>query len=130
MPDLSMPQRQTYPHIRGRVEDQEGALDLSLADDLELFFEVDGTSPLFGLPAVALDPALPGSIFHDANGVEVAANFEAPIGTSGISNTVTPALRGKLKITWDATSTPPLVQWAPKTGFISLAITENVQAEA
>lgn len=128
MTDLSMPQRQTFPHIRGRAEDQAGALPLDTADELTLYIEIEGGA-LFELPATALDPDDPTSTFLDEDGNEVDANFEAPIGASGISDDVVPALRGKLQITWDAGASPPLIQFVPRDGFMTFAITENVQAD-
>src|SRR4051794_39602596 len=125
MTDLSMPQRQTYPSIRGRVADQAGVLPLDLADELTLYIEIV-SGALFELPATSLDPEDPDSVFLDADGNEVGANFEAPIGASGLSDDVTAALRGKLQITWDAGASPPLVQFAPRDGFMTFAITENV----
>lgn len=128
MTDLTMPQRQTFPHIRGRAEDQAGALPLADAIDITLYVEIkDGV--LYELPATALDPDDPDSSFLDESGNEVAANFEAPIGSSGISDDVVAALRGKLQVTW-GNGPPALIQFVPRDGFISLAITENVQAPA
>jgi hypothetical protein len=119
-----MPQRQTYPHIRGSASDEVDLLPLEDADDLELQLEiVDGD--LFVLPAVALNPT-ETFILDD---VEYQANFEAPIGASGLSTDVT-ELRGKLKVTWDASATPPLVQFVPQVGFITVSITENIQSDA
>lgn len=128
MADLEMPQRQTYPSIRGRVSDENGdPLPLATADELTLLLEVEG-GDLFELPAVSLDPDDPGSAFT-LNGVVIGANFEAPIGASGLSTDVVD-LRGKLEIVWDALTTPPATQYAPQQGFISVSITENVQPGA
>lgn len=127
MPDLSIPQRQTFPYIRGQASDQNGPMPLLSAESLTLCIEViDGD--LFELPASALDPTEPTSVFKDANGDDVGANFHAPIGLSGLTDDVTTALRGKLQITWDSDATPPLVEFVPSVGFMTFAITENVQA--
>jgi hypothetical protein len=123
-PDLTMPQRQTYPAIRGRVEDQVGALPLADADSIDLLTEPIAGGTLIELPVTVLDPEDPDSIFTDVNGSEIAANWEAPIAV-GFSDDLGQQ-RGKLKITWDSASTPPRIQYAPKVGFIIFEITENV----
>lgn len=117
-----MPQRQTYPAIRGRVADEVGVLDLSAAEELTLILELQGGGgDIIGLPATDLDPDDPGSQFIH-NGQTVGANWEAAIG-SGLTDDVA-TFRAKLEIVWQAE--PRLVQYAPKDGFIEIEVTENV----
>lgn len=122
MADLSMPQRQTYPSIRGSVSDQVGLLDLQLADELTLIMEPVAGGPGFELPATALDIEDINNVFLDENGNEVIANFDAAID-AGLSDDMD-SLRGKLKIVWDTGA--GLIQYAPQSGFVTIDITENV----
>lgn len=124
MPDtavLSIPARQTFPTIRGHVSDEEGILDLTTADELSLIID-DSATGVYELPVTAIDP--PESVM--VNNQAVLMNWEASIG-AGATDDVTPEFKGKLKIVWDASATPPAIQYCPQTGFIKIEVTVNVQ---
>jgi hypothetical protein len=118
MADLTIPQRQTYPTIRGHVSDHVGLLPLDQADEITLLLEAG--ADLFALPVTVIDP--PETF--DLGGESVEANWEASIGAGATDDEN--IFRSKLKIVWDATATPPLVQYAPQIGFIEIEVAENV----
>lgn len=121
MPDLQIPQRQTYPAIRGSVSDEVGLLPLATAEAIDLILNGPGGTPIVVLPAVAIDP--PEEFTLD--GLTIQANWEAPLAGAGSAVATEILYRAKLKITWD--STPALlVQFAPQVDFMEIEIVENV----
>lgn len=120
MPDLQIPQRQTYPAIRGQARDEVGLLPLDTALDLDLILNGPGGTPVVLLPAVAVDP--PQAFLVD--GASYMANWEAPLIGASAAVATKVLYRAKLKITW---STSPLaVQFAPQVGFMEIEIVENL----
>lgn len=120
MPDLQIPQRQTYPAIRGQARDEVGLLPLDTALDLDLILNGPGGTPVVLLPAVAVDP--PQAFLVD--GTSYLANWEAPLIGASAAVATKVLYRAKLKITW---STSPLaVQFAPQVGFMEIEIVENL----
>jgi hypothetical protein len=116
-----MKQRQTYPAVRGEARDEVGLLPLGEASSLTVWIEVPGVEgDLFELPAVALEPT---QTFLRL-GQEYQANFEAPIGASGLTADVAEELRGVLEVDWGDGN----IQFVPKDGFMTFAVTENVKA--
>lgn len=114
MADLTIPKGQTYPHIRGYVADEVGALPLDDADTLELVLE-NSTNDTLSLDVTAEDDTM------IVNGTELPVNFQADYSATDLSDDETD-WQAKLKITWSA----GLIQYAPKDGFITITITENV----
>lgn len=121
MPDLQIPQRQTFPAIRGSVSDEVGLLPLATAETINLILNGPGGTPIVSLPCVAIDP--PEEFLVD--GVSVLANWEAPLAGATTAVATQILYRAKLKIIWDSTPTL-LQQFAPQTGFIEIEIVENV----
>jgi hypothetical protein len=121
MADLQIPQRQTFPAIRGSVSDEVGLIDLSTALTISLILNGPGGTPVVLLPAVALDPTEPFTV----NGVTYEANWEAPLAgaTSAVANEI--LYSAKLKIVWQ-TSPTLLQQFAPQVGFMQIEIVKNV----
>jgi hypothetical protein len=121
MPDLQIPQRQTFPAIRGSVSDEDGLLDLPTAESVDLILNGPGGTPIVELPCVVLDP--PESF--EVDGVTFQANWEAPLAGATTAVATEVLYRGKLKIIWD--SAPSLLQqFAPQVGFFEIEIVENV----
>jgi hypothetical protein len=124
MPDLQIPQRQTYPAIRFSVRDEVGLLDLTAAETVDLLLE-DSVNPgthLVTLPVTALDPP---ENFIGPDGVTHQANGEAPLGGAGPAVATKISYRAKVKIVWS--SGPPLLQqYAPQVGFLDIEVVENV----
>lgn len=121
MPDLQIPQRQTYPAIRGSAADADGLLPLPTAESVNLILNGPGGVPVVILPCTVIDP--PETF--DVDGVSYMANWEAPL--AGASSAVATEILylAKLKITWD--SAPVLLQqFAPQVGFIQIEIVENL----
>lgn len=121
MPDLQIPQRQTYPSIRGEARDEDGLLPLETAEDLDLILNGPNGTPVVILPVVAIDPVET----FEVDGVTYSANWEAPL--AGASAAVANAIlyKAKLKITWDS-SPALLVQFAPQVGFMEIEIVANL----
>jgi hypothetical protein len=120
MADLQIPQRQTFPAIRGSVADEDGLLDLGAAEDIDLILNGPGGTPIVILPVVVLDP--PESF--EVDGTTYQANWEAPLAGATTAVATEVLYRGKLKIRWD--TTPSLVQFAPQVDFFEIEIVENV----
>jgi hypothetical protein len=120
MPDLQIPQRQTYPAIRGLVRDEQGLLPLATADDIFLLLEGPGGTPLISLPVNALSPT--ETFFVD--GVSFQANWEAPLVGATTAVATARLYKAKLKIIWQAV--PLLQQYAPQVDFIDIEIVTNV----
>lgn len=122
MPDLQIPQRQTYPAIRGSAADQVGLLPLMTAETITLILNGPGGTPIVLLPVVAVEP--PES-FLDVNGVTHLANWEAPLdnATAAVANEV--IYNAKLKIVWQ-TSPTLLQQFAPQLGFMTIEVVQNL----
>jgi hypothetical protein len=120
MPDLQIPQRQTYPAIRGAVSDEQGLLPLATAQSIDLVLNGPGGTPVVHLPVVALDPPQQFMVA----GTTFMANWEAPLvgATTAVATEV--LYRGKLKITWQ--TVPLMQQFAPQVDFIEIEIVENV----
>lgn len=120
MADLQIPQRQTYPAIRGSVSDEEGLLPLDTAIDLDLVLNGPGGTPVVILPVVAIDP--PEAFTLD--GQSIMANWEAPLAGASAAVATQILYRAKLKITWQ--TSPLLVQFAPQVDFMDIEIVENL----
>jgi hypothetical protein len=121
MADLQIPQRQTFPAIRGSVSDEDGVLDLTTAESVDLILNGPGGTPIVELPVVVLDP--PESF--EIDGVTYSANWEAPLAGASAAVATEVLYRGKLKIVWD--SAPALLQqYAPQVGFFEIEIVENL----
>jgi spore germination protein YaaH len=124
MADLSIPKRQTYPAIRGYVADEDGALDLTTADEVSIIL-----NPATGDPIeITVDPVDPAESMV-VSGQTIPVNWTADYASSGLSDTET-NYTAKLKITWDSAATPPSVQYCPKDGFIEIDVTANVTEPA
>lgn len=121
MADLFIPQRQTYPAIRGSASGENGLLPLESAEDLTLIMNGPGGTPIVLLPALAIDP--PETF--ELDGVTFQANWEAPLAgaTAAVANEI--VYRAKLKIIWDSSPTL-LQQFAPQVGFMGIEIVENL----
>lgn len=122
MPDLQIPQRQTYPAIRGSVSDQEGLLPTATAEDITLILNDTTRTTIVLLPAVAIDPP---EEFLDADGNAQMANWEAPIAGATAAVATEILYDAKLKMVW-ATGPPLLVQFAPQVGFMQIEVVENL----
>jgi hypothetical protein len=122
MPDLSIPQRQTFPAIRGSVADEEGLLPLITAESVDLILNGPNGTPIVILPCVVLDPPED----FELDGVVMSANWEAPLAgaTSAVAAEI--SYTAKLKITWDSTPGAVLQQFAPQVGFLEIEIVENL----
>lgn len=121
MPDLQIPQRQTFPAIRGSASDTIGLLPLATAESIDLVLNGPGGTPVVILPVVAITPPEE----FELDGVPVMANWEAPLAGATAAVATMVLYRAKLKITWD--STPALLQqFVPQVGFVEIEIVENV----
>src|SRR3954464_13984995 len=121
MPDLPIPQRQTFPAIRGSASDEIGLLPLATAEAINLILNGPGGTPVVILPVVVIDP--PESF--EVDGVSIMANWEAPLAGATAAVATKVLYRAKLKITWD--SAPVLLQqFVPQVSFIEIEIVENV----
>lgn len=96
----------TYPPLRGWAKDDTGALvDLTTADALLLILK-STTATITGVP-VALSP-----VETDADGVEYNWKYVWAAADTSVPETYEQAL----KVTWDATATPPSVEYFPSSG--------------
>lgn len=129
MPDLEIPKGQTYPAILGRATDQRGPLPLIDADEIELILNESAGGTGLSAPVTGLDPNAPGAPTFMLDGELVTANWQADIPVS-LSDEETAWDKGKMKIVWDAAATPPLVQFVPQTGWITITVGPNVQEPA
>lgn len=120
MPDLQIPQRQTFPAIRGSVADEAGLLPLITAESVDLILNGPGGTPIVILPCVVLDPPQDFEI----DGVVQQANWEAPLVGASAAVATARLYSAKLKITWD--SSPLMQQFAPQVGFIEIEIVTNL----
>jgi hypothetical protein len=121
MPDLQIPQRQTYPAIRGSVSDEVGLLPLITAETITLILNGPGGTPIVLLPAVALSPTQTFMV----DGVSHEANWEAPLAGATVAVATQVIYKAKLKVVWD--SSPSLLQqFAPQVGFMTIEIVENL----
>lgn len=120
MPDLQIPQRQTFPAIRGSASDEVGLLPLDTAITIDLVLNGPGGTPIVVLPCVPIEP--PETFTVD--GTSFLANWEAPLGSAGAAVATEVLYRAKLKIVWQ--TSPLLVQYAPQVDFMEIEIVENV----
>jgi len=121
MPDLQIPQRQTFPAIRGSVGDEVGPLPLDTAISVDLILNGPGGTPVVILPCNVLNPTEEFTI----DGVVHEANWEAPLAGAEVAVATEVLYNAKLKITW--MTTPDLLQqFAPQVGFIEIEIVENL----
>jgi hypothetical protein len=121
MPDLQIPQRQTYPAIRGNVSNENGLLPLGTAEDISLLLNGPGGTPIVLLPVVVLSPTETFVI----DGVEFEANWEAPLAGAEVAVANEILYLAKLKIIWQ--SAPDLLQqFAPQVGFAEIEIVKNL----
>lgn len=120
MPDLQIPQRQTFPAIRGSVSDEAGVMDLSSAT-LTLILNGPAGSPIILLPAEDITPFET----FELNGQTFQANFEAPLLGADTAVATAIVYQAKLKMVWDA-GPPVAQQFAPQVGFMEIEIVENL----
>jgi hypothetical protein len=121
MPDLQIPQRQTFPAIRGSVRDADDLLPLITAETITLILNGPGGTPVVLLPCVVLNPPQE----FELEGVPFMANWEAPLAGASAAVATQILYRAKLKIIWD-TSPSLLQQFAPQVGFMQIEIVENL----
>jgi hypothetical protein len=121
MPDLQIPQRQTFPAIRGSASDEQGLLPLATAESINLILNGPGGTPIVVLPCTVIDPTEP----FEVDGVTIPANWEAPLAGATVAVATKVLYRAKLKITWD--SAPVLLQqFVPQVRFMEIEIVDNV----
>lgn len=121
MPDLQIPQRQTYPAIRGSATDEQGLIPIETAETLTLILNGPGGTPIVLLPVTAIDPPEEFTV----GGVTFLANWEAPLAGATTAVATEIIYDAKLKIIWQAT--PDLLQqFVPQVGTKEIEVVANL----
>lgn len=100
-------QHDTWPPLRGKAEDEDGLVDLTVADSLK-FLAKDGVALIEGA-AEPIDPP-------DADGFNWSYTWQAG------DTDVVGEYDVELEVTWDAGTTPPQVETIPNEGNETLTI--------
>lgn len=95
----------TYPPIRGMAKDENGPVDLTTADEVK--FLAVGKTTVFEGDVVIINP--PEDVGDSASPLGYNWHYVLAAGDTATPGDFTPWL----KITWDAASTPPLIEWLP-----------------
>lgn len=109
MADIRLTAGDTFPDIRGAASDEDGLIDLSGAD--EVLFVASSSDAVIAGEADVLDPP------------EDGYNWSYQLGADDTS--VAGLYSSWLKVTWNASSTPPRVEWI--TGRDTIKIIEAPQ---
>lgn len=108
MADLTIPQHDTWPPLRGAASDDDGLMDLTLADSLKVLLKSGAT--LISGTAVAI--ALPG----DPDGMNWSYTWHAN------DTAITGTYNVELEITWDSGASPPKVETVPNEDPLQVEI--------
>lgn len=100
----------TWPPIRGRASDEDGAMDLAAADYV-LFLAKAGSTLISGT-AFVIDPP-------DADGMNWSYTPDAD------DFSVIGAYKTEIEIHWDEAAVPPKVETVPNTGTETITIEQD-----
>ena len=104
-------QHDTYPPLRGLASDGAGPVDLSVASSLEVIVS-DGVATITGT-AVAVQPPVTNS-----DGDTYNWEYQWAAGDTAVAS----SYEVQLKVTWDAGTTPPHVEYFPNGANPTLTI--------
>lgn len=108
---LFVKRHDTWPHLRGRAEDENGAMPLASADSLA-FRMTNGTTTISGVAHVIDPPDSDGNNWY-------YAWTSTDLNTAG-------TWKVELKVTWNAAASPPAVETVPSHGTATLTIEAEI----
>jgi len=114
MADRTLKTGDTWPVLRGTAGDAAGVYDLSTADQVQVFIRHSSGTPSIVADVTPINPA-----------TNDGWNWEYPWQLTDTD--VVGSYDIELKITWDSVSTPPKIQTVPNSGFLALAIEDDLE---
>lgn len=113
MADSTIKAGDTWPPLRGRAADSDGALPLATADQILIIIKKSGDPPIVTAPVEVIDP--PDTDGFNWRYVWQDGDTDA-IGEYNV----------ELEITWDSGTTPPQVQTIPNSNFQTLSVVDDL----
>jgi hypothetical protein len=110
---LTLAQNDTWPPLRGRATDEDGAIDMTSADWLKFIMRHQNGTPTIAGTAIVIDP-------EDADGM----NWQYTWGATDLATVG--EYDAELEIHWDDGATPPQIETVPNDAPLTIEVRDDL----